>query len=129
VDPHHPGTRDRIDGMAKRKRGISSIRSRSYPASGSNVVQYSAGVEFPYYDHECECSRGISFTIASRGLCRRFSEVTVSSADNSEFHSLLEAFGCLTGQEIVLNTSFNVKGQLFVNTPESGGRNLPWLWH
>ena len=81
------------------------------------------------YDHDCECLRGISFTIASRGSCRRFSEVTVSSADNPEFHSLLEAFGRLTGQEIVLNTSFNVKGQLFVNTPESGDRNLPWLWH
>jgi carbamoyltransferase len=42
---------------------------------------------------------------------------TVSAADNREFHVLLEAVGRLTGREMVLNTSFNVKGQPIVNTP------------
>ena len=37
--------------------------------------------------------------------------------DNLEFHTLLKAVGKLTGREMLLNTSFNVKGQPIVNTP------------
>jgi carbamoyltransferase len=43
---------------------------------------------------------------------------TVSDDDNLEFHTLLRAVGRTTGREMVLNTSFNVKGQPIVNTPE-----------
>jgi carbamoyltransferase len=42
---------------------------------------------------------------------------TVSAVDNAEFHLLLEEVGKLTGRQMVLNTSFNVKGQPIVNTP------------
>ena len=42
---------------------------------------------------------------------------TVAAHDNPAFHCLLEAMGRVTGREIVLNTSFNVKGQPIVNTP------------
>lgn len=41
----------------------------------------------------------------------------LSVADNREFHALLSAVGKTTGREMVLNTSFNVKGQQIVNTP------------
>jgi carbamoyltransferase len=43
---------------------------------------------------------------------------TVRAADNPEFHELLVAVGRRSGREMVLNTSFNVKGQAIVNTPE-----------
>jgi carbamoyltransferase len=42
---------------------------------------------------------------------------TVSSKDNADFHMLLRTVGKRLGKEIVLNTSFNVKGQPIVNTP------------
>jgi len=42
---------------------------------------------------------------------------TVTSDDNPEFHQLLREVGSVTGREMVLNTSFNVKGQPIVNTP------------
>src|SRR5262249_10511583 len=42
---------------------------------------------------------------------------TVSRTDNPEFHELLCAVGRATGREMVLNTSFNVKGQPIVNKP------------
>ena len=42
---------------------------------------------------------------------------TVDARDNLEFHALLRAVGRVTGREMVLNTSFNVKGQPIVNTP------------
>ena len=38
--------------------------------------------------------------------------------DNRDFHALLKAVGKTTGREMVLNTSFNVKGQPIVNTPD-----------
>jgi len=42
---------------------------------------------------------------------------TVSHKDNRDFHTLLQAVGKATGREMVLHTSFNVKGQPIVNTP------------
>jgi carbamoyltransferase len=42
---------------------------------------------------------------------------TVSATDNPAFHHLLGAVGKKTGRQMVLNTSFNVKGQPIVNTP------------
>jgi len=42
---------------------------------------------------------------------------TVSKEDNGEFHTLLESVGAHTGRRMLLNTSFNVKGQAIVNTP------------
>jgi carbamoyltransferase len=43
---------------------------------------------------------------------------TVNAGDNGDFYALLRAVGKTTGREMVLNTSFNVKGQPIVNTPE-----------
>ena len=43
---------------------------------------------------------------------------TVSVNDNPDFHALLMAVGKTTGRQMVLNTSFNVKGQPIVNTPD-----------
>jgi carbamoyltransferase len=42
---------------------------------------------------------------------------TVAREDNPDFHELLRAVGAASGREMVLNTSFNVKGQPIVNTP------------
>ncbi len=42
---------------------------------------------------------------------------TVSKATNPVYWDLLEEFRKLTGEAVVLNTSFNVKGQPIVNTP------------
>jgi carbamoyltransferase len=42
---------------------------------------------------------------------------TVTATDSAEFHTLLRAVGKMTGREMVLNTSFNIKGQPIVNTP------------
>jgi predicted NodU family carbamoyl transferase len=36
---------------------------------------------------------------------------------NPRFHRLIESFGLLTGAPVLLNTSFNVKGEPIVNTP------------
>ena len=48
------------------------------------------------------------------GTCR---VQTVSAKNNSRFRALLEAFDAITGCPVLLNTSFNVKGQPIVLTP------------
>lgn len=43
---------------------------------------------------------------------------TVTAEANPRFHALLEAFGALTGTPVLINTSFNVRGEPIVCTPD-----------
>lgn len=47
---------------------------------------------------------------------------TVKQEFNPKFHRLISEFGRLTGEHLVLNTSFNVMGEPIVNTPEQAIR-------
>ncbi len=47
---------------------------------------------------------------------------TVSRSENPRFHSLLKAFESLTGCPALINTSFNVRGEPIVCTPEDACR-------
>ena len=63
------------------------------------------------------------------GTCR---VQTVTATSNPRFRRLLEAFHRRTGCPVILNTSFNVKGQPIVNTPQEAigcflGTNLDVL--
>jgi carbamoyltransferase len=49
---------------------------------------------------------------------------TVERADNPRFHELISAFGALTGEPLVLNTSFNVKGEPIVCHPRDAIRTF-----
>jgi carbamoyltransferase len=47
---------------------------------------------------------------------------TVSREDNAAYYDLIKAFHSLTGYPVVVNTSFNVRGEPIVNTPEEAYR-------
>jgi len=47
---------------------------------------------------------------------------TVSREDNPRYHDLIEAFDALTGYGVIINTSFNVRGEPIVCTPEDAYR-------
>jgi carbamoyltransferase len=47
---------------------------------------------------------------------------TVDAAVNPRFHALLAAFGRLTGVPVLVNTSFNVRGEPIVCTPTDAYR-------
>jgi carbamoyltransferase len=47
---------------------------------------------------------------------------TVSADRHPRFTSLITAFGALTGCPVLINTSFNVRGEPIVNTPEDAYR-------
>jgi carbamoyltransferase len=47
---------------------------------------------------------------------------TVDAADQPEFHAILSAFEAETGCPVLVNTSFNVRGEPIVNTPQDAYR-------
>jgi carbamoyltransferase len=47
---------------------------------------------------------------------------TVNSEQSPEFHAILSAFDALTGCPVLINTSFNVRGEPIVCTPEDAYR-------
>jgi len=49
---------------------------------------------------------------------------TLTAELNGRFHGLVETFGRLTGVPVVVNTSFNVRGEPIVCTPEDAFRTF-----
>ena len=47
---------------------------------------------------------------------------TVTAAGNAKYHALISAFGDITGVPVVINTSFNVRGEPMVLTPDDAIR-------
>lgn len=118
ADPGHPEMRDRINAMVKMREAFRPFAPAVTLREVDKWFDVPDGAEFPYMittvDVRPEHRRGLPAITHVDGSAR---VQTVSAFDNREFHALLEAVGKTTGREMVLNTSFNVKGQPIVNTP------------
>jgi carbamoyltransferase len=118
ADPGHPEMRDRINAMVKMREAFRPFA----PAVTIEEVHLWFDVppmtELPYMiivvDVRKEYRQELPAVTHVNGSAR---VQTVSAKDNRDFHTLLRAVGSATGREMVLNTSFNVKGQPIVNTP------------
>jgi carbamoyltransferase len=118
ADPGHPEMRDRINAMVKMREAFRPFA----PAVALEQVHQWFDVppmtELPYMivtvDVRQEHRQALPAITHVNGSAR---VQTVRADDNPEFHALLQAVGRVTGREMVLNTSFNVKGQPIVNTP------------
>jgi carbamoyltransferase len=118
ADPGRPEMRDRINAMVKKREAFRPFA----PAVSAEQAHYwfdiAAGTELPYMimivNVREQHRRALPAITHVNGSAR---VQTVSAKDNRDFHSLLKAVGKTTGREMVLNTSFNVKGQPIVNTP------------
>ena len=119
ADPGQPEMRDRINAMVKKREAFRPFA----PAVSIEQVHHWFDVEpmteLPY----------MIMTVSVRDQCRQALPAithingsarvqTVSARDNKDFHGLLYAVGKTTGREMVLNTSFNIKGQPIINTPQ-----------
>lgn len=119
ADPAHSDMRNRINAMVKMREAFRPFAPAVTLREASRWFDIAKGTELPYmittvsvreeYRHELPA---ITHVDGSARL------QTVSTQDNRTFHTLLEAVGRATGREMVLNTSYNVKGQPIVNTPE-----------
>jgi carbamoyltransferase len=118
ADPSGPEMRDRINAMVKMREAFRPFAPAVALEQAHGWFEMPAGMELPYMittvDVRPEFRAQLPAITHVNGSAR---VQTVSGKDNPEFHALLKAVGKITGREMVLNTSFNVKGQPIVNTP------------
>ena len=118
ADPGHPEMRDRINGMVKKREAFRPFAPAVSVEEVHKWFEVAPGTELPYMiatvDVRPEHRLSLPAITHVDGSAR---VQTVSAGGNPEFHALLRAVGRCTGREMVLNTSFNVKGQPIVNTP------------
>lgn len=118
ADPGHPEMRDRINAMVKMREAFRPFAPAVSLREVDKWFEVPPSSEFPYMittvDVRPEHRKHLPAVTHVDGSAR---VQTVSPSDNREFHALLQAVGKTTGREMVLNTSFNVKGQPIVCTP------------
>lgn len=119
ADPSHPLMRDRINAMVKKREAFRPFAPACTVEEAHRWFEVAPGAEFPYMISIVNVRPEV------RNLLPAITHVngsarlqTVAIKDNPDFHALLVAVGKTTGRQMVLNTSFNVKGQPIVNTPE-----------
>jgi carbamoyltransferase len=119
ADPGHPAMRDRINAMVKMREAFRPFAPACSQEQAHLWFDVAPGTSLPYMitivDVRPEHRASLPAITHVNGSARL---QTVSVEDNPDFHALLRAVGKTTGREMVLNTSFNVKGQPIVCTPE-----------
>jgi carbamoyltransferase len=119
ADPRRPHMRDRINAMVKKREAFRPFAPACSVEEAHRWFDVAPGTEMPYMinvvDVRPEFRASFPAITHVNGSARL---QTVSEKDNPDFHALLMAVGAATGCQMVLNTSFNVKGQPIVNTPE-----------
>ncbi len=118
ADPSLPEMRDRINAMVKKREAFRPFAPAVSVDEVHRWFNVSPGASFPYMtatvDVREECRHLLPAITHVNGSAR---VQTVAKCDNPDFYDLLKAVGRVCGREILLNTSFNVKGQPIVNTP------------
>jgi carbamoyltransferase len=118
ADPGNPEMRDRINGMVKKREAFRPFAPAVTVEQVHQWFDVPPNTELPYMimivDVRPEHRAGLPAITHVNGSARA---QTVAKRDNPDFYALLKQVGKLTGREMVLNTSFNVKGQPMVNTP------------
>jgi carbamoyltransferase len=119
ADPGHPEMRDRINGMVKKREAFRPFAPACSVEEAPRWFEVDPGTQMPYMisvvDVRPEARAELPAVTHVNGSARL---QTVSHDDNPDFHALLLEVGKTTGRQMVLNTSFNVKGQPIVATPE-----------
>ncbi|HXE04700.1 MAG TPA: carbamoyltransferase C-terminal domain-containing protein [Bryobacteraceae bacterium] len=119
ADPGRAEMRDRVNAMVKMRE---AFRPFAPAVSEEQVHQWfdvPPGTKLPYMIVTVDVRKPYRDQLPAITHVNGSARVqTVSATSNPAFHALLRAMGKATGREMVLNTSFNVKGQPIVNTPE-----------
>lgn len=123
ADPRDPGMRDRINALVKKREAFRPFAPAVIAEAAAEYFDITPGDEATY-----SC---MLFVAQVRDRFReQFPAVThvdgsaraqtVTREDNPRFWTLLHRLRDTTGSPVVLNTSFNVRGQPIVCTPEEG---------
>jgi len=117
--PGHAEMRDRINAMVKKRESFRPFAPACALEQAPRWFDVAEGEQHPYMigvvDVRPDARASLPAITHVNGSARL---QTVSANDNPDFHALLVAVGKTTGRQMVLNTSFNVKGQPIVNAPD-----------
>jgi carbamoyltransferase len=118
ADPADPGMRDRLNAMVKMREAFRPFAPAVTLAEAHRWFDVPAGTELPYMIVNVNVREQYRTALPAITHVNGTARVqTVDPRDNCEFHALLCAVGKRSGRAMVVNTSFNVKGQPIVNTP------------
>jgi carbamoyltransferase len=118
ADPGHPEMRDRINAMVKMREAFRPFAPAVTIEQVDHWFDVPPRTELPYMITIVDVREAYRAQLPAITHVNGTARVqTVSAESDAEFHQLLRAVGKSTGREMVLNTSFNVKGQPIVNTP------------
>jgi carbamoyltransferase len=119
ADPSRPEMRDRVNALVKMREAFRPFAPAVSLEQVDRWFAAASGTELPYMTVNLDVRREHREELPAITHVDGSARVqTVSARDNGEFHELLKAVGRRTGRELVLNTSFNIKGQAIVNTPK-----------
>lgn len=125
ADPGHPEMRDRINAMVKMREAFRPFAPAVTLEEAPKWFELNSVTEFPYMIMIVNVREPYRAELPAVTHVNGSARLqTVSVNDNADFHRLLKAVGRATGREMVLNTSFNVKGQPIVNTPQEAIETL-----
>ena len=114
ADPRDPAMRDRVNAFVKKRETFRpfapAVLAEDAPA------HFDLDHESPFMLETCQVRSSISLPAITHvdGSAR---PQTVDAATHPAFHALLRAFKRRTGCPILLNTSFNLRGEPIVCTP------------
>jgi carbamoyltransferase len=118
ADPRDPAMRDRLNAMVKMREAFRPFAPAVTQEQVHCWFDVPPGTELPYMIVTVDVREPHRAELPAITHVNGTARVqTVHRSDNCEFHTLLRAVGKLSGREMVVNTSFNVKGQPIVNTP------------
>jgi len=119
ADPGHREMRDRINAMVKKRESFRPFAPAVTVEEVDHWFEVAPRTELPYMIMIVNVRENYRAQLPAITHVDGSARVqTVSAASNADFHLLLREVGKVTGRAMVLNTSFNIKGQPIVNTPE-----------
>jgi carbamoyltransferase len=115
ANPMDATMRDKINAMVKKREGFRPFAPAALKSEYTK--HFDIDHESPFMLETCQVISPLDLPAITHvdGSARL---QTVSLHSNPRFYQLLEAFNELTGCPIILNTSFNVKGEPIVCSPE-----------
>jgi carbamoyltransferase len=118
ADPGHPEMRDRINAMVKKREAFRPFAPAVALEEVERWFDVKRGTDLPYMITIVDVREQWRDVLPAITHVNGSARVqTVSATNNPAFHQLLQAVGKKNGRQMVLNTSFNVKGQPIVNMP------------
>ncbi len=117
ADPRDPDMKDRVNARVKHRQGFRPFAPAVLAERAEEFFEGEAESPYMLLVKRVRPDRRDAVPAITHvdGTAR---VQTVRREDNPRFHALISAFAEITGVPLVLNTSFNVRGQPIVETPD-----------